>query len=78
MDRQRYISEGYRQHNDSLVHLRNYATTINDIDKDIQRLADQLYKDEVITDDTRESAIREDAKPDCLLQKLHNKVYRVA
>ena len=53
MDRQRYIEEGYRQLNDTSVYLRTRATTISDIEEYIQRLADQLHIEGVITDDIR-------------------------
>ena len=78
MDRQRYIEEGYRQLNDTSVYLRTLATTISDIEEDIQRLADQLHIEGVITDDIRQFAIRRNTKPArfYLLPKVHKKVYQ--
>ena len=75
MDRQRYIEEGYRQLNDTSVYLRTLATTISDIEEDIQRLADQLHIEGVITDDIRQFAIRRNTKPArfYLLPKVHKK-----
>ena len=63
MDRQRYIEEGYRQLNDASVYLGTRATAISDIEEDIQRLADQLHIEGVITDDIRQFAIRRNTKP---------------
>ena len=75
MDRQRYIEEGYRQLNDTSVYLRTCANAINDIEEDIQRLADQLHIEGVITDDIRQFAIRRNTKPArfYLLPKVHKK-----
>ena len=53
MDRQRYIEEGYHQINDTSVYLRTHATAISDIKEDIQRLADHLHIEGIITDDIR-------------------------
>ena len=49
-----------------------YAAAIGDMEKDIQHLADLLHKDEVITDDIRQFAIRRSTKPACyyLLPKV--------
>ena len=71
MDRQRYIEEGYRQLNDTSVYLRTRATAISDI----QRLADQLHIEGVITDDIRQFAIRRNTKPVrfYLFPKVHKK-----
>ena len=63
MDRQSYIEEGYRQLNDTSVHLWTHATAIIDIEEDIQRLADQLHIEGIITDDIRQLAIRRNTKP---------------
>ena len=78
MDRQRYIEEGYRQLNDTSVYLRTHATAISDIEEDIQRLADQLHIDGVITDDIRQFSIRRNTKPArfYLLPKVHKKVFQ--
>ena len=75
MDRQRYIEEGYRQLNDTSVYLRTRATAISDIEEDIQRLADQLHIEGVITDDIRQFTIRRNTKPArfYLLPKVHKK-----
>ena len=63
MDRQRYIEEGYCQLNDTSVYLRTRASTISDIEEDIQHLADQLHIEGVITDDIRQFAIRRNTNP---------------
>ena len=62
MDRQRYIEEGYRQLSDTSVYIRTHSTAISDFEEDIQRLADQLHIERVITDDIRQLAIRINTK----------------
>ena len=63
MDRQRYIDEGYRQLNDTSVYLWTHATSISDIEEDIQPLVVQLHIKGVITDDIRQFAIRRNTNP---------------
>ena len=55
--------------------LRTRATAISDIEEDIQRLADQLHIEEVITDDIRQFSIRRNTKPArfYLPPKVHKK-----
>ena len=78
MDRQRYIEEGYRLLNDTSVYLWTHATAISDIEGDIQRLADQLHIEGIITDDIRQFAIRRNTTPArfYLLPKVHKKLYQ--
>ena len=75
MDRQRYIEEGYRHLNDTSVYLWTHAAAINDIEKDIIHLADQLHIGGVITDDIPQFANRRNNKPArfYLLPKVHKK-----
>ena len=57
------------------MYLRTHSTAINDIEEDIQHLADQLHIGGVITDDIRQFAIRRNTKPTrfYLLPKVHDK-----
>ena len=75
MDRQRHIEEGYRQLSYNSVYLGIHASAISDIEEDIQRLADQLHIEGIITDDIRQFAIRRNSKPArfYLLQKVDKK-----
>ena len=58
--------------------IRTHTTAISDIEEDIQRLADQLHIDGVITDDIRQFAIRRNNKTArlYLLPKVHKKVFQ--
>ena len=78
MDRQCYIEEGYHQLIDTSVFSRTHATAISDIEEDIQRLANQLHIERVITDNIRQFAIGRNTKPArfYLLPKVHKEVYQ--
>ena len=75
MDRERYIKEGNRQLDDDKVYKRVTASTINDIELDISRLAGHLLNVGVITEDMYHHAVREDTKPArfYLLPKVHKR-----
>ena len=59
------------------MYLRTHATAISDIEEDIQRLADQLHIEGVITDDIRQVVIRRNTNPArfYLLQKVHKYIH---
>ena len=55
------------------MYLRTRVTAISDTEEDIQRLADQLHIEGVITDDIRQFAIRRKPARFYLLPKVHKK-----